>query len=114
MANPPSDPAPNAAQLSGDINSGRSGDKVAGFDPAAAPLGTDEEAGGYSPTPGEIAQARELENRPGVSGHKANASEPALTPDGVAGRWPSALIWAAGLVALMVVAVVIAAVMGST
>ncbi|HYE42425.1 MAG TPA: hypothetical protein VEA15_03445 [Caulobacteraceae bacterium] len=114
MAKPPHDPSPNAAQLSGDINSGRSGDKVAGFDPAAAPLGTDEEAGGHSPSSAEIAQARQLENRDGVSGHKANGSEPAMTPDGVVSRWPGGLIWAVGLVALLVAAVVIAAVMGMT
>ena len=114
MAKPPTDPPPTAAQLSADINSGRSGAKVAGFDPAAAPLGTDEEAGGHSPSPVEIAQARELENRAGVSGRGANASEPAMTPDGVVNRWPSALIWAVGLVALLVVAVVIAAVMGAS
>jgi hypothetical protein len=47
------DPRPRStsAQLKGDINSGRTGDKVPAFDPAAAPLGTDEEAAG-TPTPG--------------------------------------------------------------
>lgn len=33
-------------QLRGDIDSGRTRDKVTGSDPAAAPLGTDEEAAG--------------------------------------------------------------------
>ncbi len=48
-----------AAQLKEDIDSGRMRDKVAAFDPAAAPLGTDEEAAG-TPTP---AWAFEAERR---------------------------------------------------
>lgn len=47
------------AQLKEDIDSGRTRDKVAAFDPAAAPLGTDEEAAG-TPTP---AWAIEAERR---------------------------------------------------
>lgn len=35
-------------QLRADIDAGRTRDKVPGFDPAAAPLGTDEEAAGTS------------------------------------------------------------------
>ena len=40
-----------SSQLKDDIDSGRSGDKVAFPDPAAAPLGTDEEAGGTPTNP---------------------------------------------------------------
>lgn len=50
-----------SAQLKRDINSGLTGDKVNFFDPAAAPLGTDEEAGGASPTPEDIHEARMAE-----------------------------------------------------
>lgn len=39
-----------AARLRHSIDTGRTGDKVNAFDPAAAPLGTDEEAAG-TPTP---------------------------------------------------------------
>jgi hypothetical protein len=41
-------PARNAgpARLKGAIDEGRTRDKVPGFDPGAAPLGTDEESGG--------------------------------------------------------------------
>jgi hypothetical protein len=49
------------SQLRQDIDSGRTGDKVNWPDPAAAPLGTDDEAGG-TPTPGhaiDIARAAE-------------------------------------------------------
>ena len=35
-----------AANIRGDIQRGRSGDKKPGFDPAAAPMETDGEAGG--------------------------------------------------------------------
>lgn len=43
------------------IDSGRGGDKVSGFDPAAAPLGTDEESAGNRPltsSPAPAAPAR--------------------------------------------------------
>ncbi len=53
--------SPTTAQLRHDIDSGRTGDKVAGFDPAAAPLGTDEEAAGTPPSADAIALARRLE-----------------------------------------------------
>jgi hypothetical protein len=55
----------NVSRLKNDINSGRTGDKVPAFDPAAAPLGTDEEAAG-TPVPGAaVEMARANENRPG-------------------------------------------------
>ncbi len=95
---------PTAPQLQDDIDSGRSGDKTPGFDPAAAPLGTDEEAGGHGPSTQEIAQARAHENRTAAAGERANAAEPGLTPDGAAGRPPSALLWAAGLIVLAALA----------
>jgi hypothetical protein len=51
------------AQLKHDIDTGRTGDKVGHSDPAASPLGTDDEAGGHPPTPEQIAHARAQENR---------------------------------------------------
>ena len=48
-------------QLRADIDSGRTGDKVSAPDPAMAPLGTDEEAAGTSPSPAAIALTRRLE-----------------------------------------------------
>jgi hypothetical protein len=48
-------------RLRKDIDRGRSGDKVGVVDPAAAPLGTDEEAAG-TPVPAEaVAQAHHQE-----------------------------------------------------
>jgi hypothetical protein len=58
--------------LKGDIDSGRTGDKNEVFDPALAPLGTDEEAAGTPPTPGEVALARRQE-----TGQRWGASSPA-------------------------------------
>jgi hypothetical protein len=69
-----------AAQLRGDIDKGRTGDKAKGLDPAAAPMETDAEAGGAPPTVAEIEQARALERRDGDP--SPNASDPAKTPDG--------------------------------
>ncbi len=55
---PPDSDRPNVAQLKGDINSGRTGDKIAHVDVGAAMLGTCEEAGGAPPTPQQVKLAR--------------------------------------------------------
>ena len=48
------------------IDRGHGGDKVDAVDPAAAPLGTDDEAGGSSNTPAQVrlAAAHEIHSRP--------------------------------------------------
>ena len=46
----PSKRAPTSDQLRSAIDRGRAGDKVDFPDPAAVPLGADEEAGGFPPT----------------------------------------------------------------
>jgi hypothetical protein len=51
-------------RLRHDIDSGRTGDKVRGSDPAMAPLGTDEEAAGTPVRPRDIETARRAEMRP--------------------------------------------------
>lgn len=63
---PRADPEPTTVDsLREDIDRGLTGDKVPGSDPAAAPLGTDAEAGGTPPTPAEIAlDARSRSVRP--------------------------------------------------
>lgn len=50
----PSRPPQTAAELRGDIDSGRTRDKVDFPDPAAAPLGTDAEAGGQPPQKAQL------------------------------------------------------------
>ncbi|MCE6953234.1 hypothetical protein LAZ29_20100 [Cereibacter sphaeroides] len=59
----PEDDRNTSARLRHDIDRGRAGDKVPFMDPAAAPLGTDDEAAGTPPTPQQIAMAREHESR---------------------------------------------------
>lgn len=58
MAEPTGRPS-NPAELRGDIQAGRTGDKRPGFDPALAPLETDSEAGGIGLSPEQVAMARE-------------------------------------------------------
>jgi hypothetical protein len=55
---------PNTAQLKDAIDSGKTGDKIAFPDPAAAPLGTDDEAAGTPPTPEQVRTALANEYRP--------------------------------------------------
>src|SRR5882757_4116529 len=63
--------APTTAKLKDDINRGRGGDKVNVFDPAAAPLGTDDEAAGTPPPPAAIEQSYDMEIRaPPVSSER--------------------------------------------
>ena len=56
-----SEKPPTADQLRADIDSGRTGDKVPGPDPAIAPLDTDDEAAGTPPSPQALAMARAFE-----------------------------------------------------
>ena len=55
--------SPTSAQLRHGIASGQSGDKISNIDPAAAPLGTDDEASG---NPQQLVQAaaHELQRKP--------------------------------------------------
>lgn len=53
-------------QLRHDIDAGRTRDKVRGSDPAAAPLGTDEEAAGTPVAPAAVATARRQERGQGA------------------------------------------------
>jgi len=79
-------------QLRADIDSGRTGDKVGGFDPAAGPLGADEEAGGFSLDPEVVALMRAVEiakaPRPST---RQNSATPELAPDGDGVRTP--ILW---------------------
>jgi hypothetical protein len=70
----------NVAQLRADIDSGKTGDKVGGLDPAAAPLGTDDEAAGTPPSPETVAAARAAEGGPHTASQ--NAATPSLAPNG--------------------------------
>ena len=72
--------ARNVDQLRAEIDSGRSGDKIAASDPAAAPLGTDDEAGGAPATRDQVATAYQHEvGRP--------VSSPATDGGGLGQGW---------------------------
>lgn len=67
----------NVDQLRHEIDSGRLGDKIDFPDPAAAPLGTDAEAGGNPVKPAELAieqKARALSPKP----RRASDQDPGL------------------------------------
>ena len=52
---------PTTSRLRHDIDTGRTGEKVAAPDPAAAPLGTDDEAAGTPPSGEAVSMARDAE-----------------------------------------------------
>lgn len=89
---------PTVAQLRDDIDSGRTGDKVAATDPAAAPLGTDAEAGGTAPTGKAAARARQAES---ASGPDGTGKRDVFRPSAGLLAW---LAVAAGIVAAIIVA----------
>ena len=104
-----------AANVRGDIQKGRTGDKVPGFDPAAAPMETDAEAAGTQPPPptGEArrtAEAASEDTTPPYAYASSRAS--AMRPfDRQPMRSPTRMVTvamiAAAVVALLIVAAVI-------
>jgi hypothetical protein len=62
-----SKPTATSDQLKHDIDAGRTGDKVCASDPAAAPLGTDEEAAGAPIDPLLLAKVRDAERKKAAS-----------------------------------------------
>jgi hypothetical protein len=92
-------------QLKNDIDTGKTGDKInEGFDPGAAPLGTDDEASGSAPTPREVEVARMLER-----------GDAAAQPAGQSQRnpergFPAVLLIASGLLVLILAVLVALAV----
>lgn len=93
-------------RLRSDIDHGRGGDKVSAGDPAAAPLGTDDEAAGTPPTQEQLARARAAEvgeSRAHIPEGDAAAGEPARKAG--TGIW----MWGAIVLAIVVIVAVIAA-----
>lgn len=71
---PRHDPADTTDRLRKDIDRGVSGDKIPFPDPAAAPLGTDDEAAGTPPSREAVGIARAHETR-GIDPHGPGATE---------------------------------------
>lgn len=93
---------PTAEQLRADIDSGRTKDKVGHSDPAAAPLGTDDEAAGTPPTADQVAMARRHE-----VGREVPDPSPADQPPKQSGMAPGGrFVW------LIVAAVIVCALIG--
>lgn len=88
------DNAATAAQIRRDIDAGRARDKVDAEDPAAAPLGTDDEASGHPVTRRQAARAAEAEDR----------SRPPLQTRRRRGQGRVALVVLLALVALLLLA----------
>ena len=88
--------AGNPEKLRRDIDSGKTGDKVPAPDPAMAPLGTDEEAGGRPVSPAAVEAARRQEiHRAGHAGEESHATWLAVA--GVAAVLGTAILAAIGL-----------------
>jgi hypothetical protein len=79
---PPLSAQPTAAQLKGDIDSGGTGDKNPVLDPGLAPLGTDDEAAGHSPSAQRVAAARVAERLQRWLGRSRKASAAHAKHDG--------------------------------
>lgn len=93
-------PVTTADALRGRIDEGRAGDKVDFPDPAASPLGTDDEAAGTPPLPADVATA----------GRHELTRAPADAPADTGERAPTWLregrgipAWAWGLAVVLVV-----------
>jgi hypothetical protein len=68
----------NTSRLRADIDAGTTGDKTPGEDPAAAPLGTDEEAAGTPIDPALAEEVRRAERRSdGDAPSRQNATQSA-------------------------------------
>lgn len=72
----------NPAEIKHDIDSGQTGDKTPGFDPGAAPLGSDEEAAGPMVSGATEARERTQEKAGRPRQEHPNAATPELAPDG--------------------------------
>lgn len=72
MSDRKTDRPPTSDRLREDITHGKAGDKTDFPDPAAAPLGTDAEAGGHPPTREELEIARRGE----IGGRKKEDDPP--------------------------------------
>ena len=94
--------AGGSARLRHAIDTGRTRDKVPGFDPAAAPLGTDDESAGKRPP--LDAQARTAGN----ATSPAIAADKSGTPRRVY-RAQDRIIWPVILLGVIVIAVVVIA-----
>lgn len=102
------DAPPTSAELRDRIDRGQTGDKVPVVDPAAAPLGTDDEAAGTPPRGADVAAAAAAEtvhhpvSAPGLDGDRL---EPA--PGGKPRRLPGGL-YVVGVLTIIFMGIIVA------
>jgi len=87
---------PTVSQLQHDIQRGRTASKVNVHDPAAAPLGTDEEAAGTPVSQAEVEVARQEENYGALETDPDRSNKYST--------WSGVMVWI-GAVTLLVVSV---------
>ena len=102
----------NPAQIRGDIQSGRTGDKIRGFDPAAAPLETDDEAAGTAMKAESTKVARFGQSQSKLRDHSTEFADAMRAPaepanDRLPGR-PMSVVFVAGG-AIIIVGLIVAA-----
>ncbi|MDK1490797.1 hypothetical protein QN219_12065 [Sinorhizobium sp. 7-81] len=104
-------PESNPAQVRGDIQRGRTGDKKRGFDPSAAPLETDDEAAGTPLTTEATGTARagqrsdgqaDASNEYGDAMRPLSTAEPRRSPKYRLVLLMAAIVVVAGVFALAV------------
>ncbi|ARU00277.1 hypothetical protein [Yoonia vestfoldensis] len=86
----PTDKAQNAARLRADLDAGEGRDKVAYPDPAAAPLGTDDEAAGTPASPAQLRMAQQQEHRRDDADDDGHDDQEAVHVPGVDSAHPAA------------------------
>lgn len=102
--------ARNPAQMRGDIQRGVTGDKRAGFDPAAAPLETDAEAAGTPLQPAHLQAPTPI----APPGHAADAYANAMQSTGALPqdrRLTPTLLYMLAFMAVIVAGAVLAAIL---
>lgn len=86
----PTDKAQNAARLRADLDAGEGRDKIAYPDPAAAPLGTDDEAAGTPASPAQLRMAQQQEHRRDDADDDGRDNQAAVHVPGVDSAHPGA------------------------
>lgn len=98
-----------ADRLRHEIDSGKTGDKVDFPDPAAAPLGTDDEASGHPVTPEQAAIARAHEvgrdTDPAPPPREGDPHRPLMANPGA--RLPAGAAWVLLMLAVLMVLVLV-------
>ncbi len=104
----PETPRPDPADTTADalrhaLDRGKGGDKTDFIDPAAAPLGTDDEAAGHPPTREQIALAAASELGPARPAHAPKAGGRTIPERTDQSKYAIPAILVAGLVLMVIV-----------